>query len=84
MRLPTEFWPVLHLLYARLEKAGTTHDERLAALTESYARLSPPARRDMLRELRALTTALNELEPLALVEALTDGEGLPHDHGGLA
>ena len=84
MRTPNEFWPVLHLLHARLENAGPTHDARLDALTQSYARLSPPARRDMLRELRAVSSVLNELEPLALVEALTDGEGLPHDHGGVA
>jgi hypothetical protein len=83
VRTPTEFWPLLHLLYVRLDIVGRAHDERLAALTESYARLSPPARRDMLRELRVVSAALNELEPLALVEALHD-EDRPRDRGSLA
>ncbi len=83
MRTPSEFWPVLHLLYARLENAGPSHDQRMSALTESYARLSPLARRDMLRELRVLSAALNELEPLALVEALHD-EDRPYDRGSIA
>jgi hypothetical protein len=73
----------LHLLYIRLDNAGPAHDERMTALTESYARLSPPARRDMLRELRVVSAALNELEPLALVEALHD-EDRPRDRGSLA
>src|SRR5688572_744433 len=84
VKTPSDFWPVLHLLYARLVQAGPTHNARLAALTESYARLSPLARRDMLRELQAVSTALGELEPLALVEALHDGEEAPWDRGGVA
>lgn len=83
MRTPTEFWPLLHLLYVRLGHAGPAHDERMTALTESYARLSPLARRDMLRELRVVSAALNELEPLALVEALHD-EDRPRDRGSVA
>jgi hypothetical protein len=67
-----------------LPEAGQSHDERLAELTQAYARQSPAVRRDMLRELRAVSTALSELEPLVLVEALTDGSSLPHDRGGVA
>jgi hypothetical protein len=34
--------------------------------------MSGAARRDMFRELRAVVAALHDLEPLVLVEALTD------------
>jgi hypothetical protein len=75
---------MLHLLYARLEAAGAHHDERLEAVTESFARLTPAARRDLLRELRTVLAALNDLEPLVLVEALHEGQERRCDWGGVA
>jgi hypothetical protein len=84
VKAPTGFWPALHLLLTRLDGAGQSHDERMTALTQSYARMSPPARRDMLRELRTVATALNELEPLVMVEALHDAQSRPRDRGGVA
>jgi hypothetical protein len=72
------------LLYGRLEAAGPSHDERLAAVTESFAKMSAPVRRDLLRELRSVSAALNDLEPLVFSEALHDDEGLPRCRGGLA
>jgi hypothetical protein len=84
VKAPTEFWPVLHLLYGRLEAAGPTHEQRLAAVTESFAKMSAPVRYDLLRELRKVATTLNELEPMVFSEALHDSEGLPHSRGGLA
>lgn len=84
MKAPTEFWPVLHLLYGRVEAAGLSHEERLAAMTESFAKMSAPVRRDLLRELRSVAATLNDLEPLVFSEALHDSEGLPRARGGLA
>jgi hypothetical protein len=75
VKMPREFWPLMHLACARFEASGTTHQQRLQAAMEDYASLSDAARRDLLRELRALMSALHDLEPLAMVEALTDKEG---------
>jgi hypothetical protein len=84
VKAPTEFWPVLHLLYARLENAGASYDERLESVTESFSRLTPAARRDLMRELRTVLAALNDLEPQVLVEALHEGQGRRCDWGGVA
>jgi plasmid stabilization system protein ParE len=84
VKAPTEFWPVLHLLHTRLEAAGPFHDERLEAITDSFARMTPAARRDLLRELRTLVAALSDLEPLVLVEALHEGHSQQRDWGGVA
>ena len=83
MKTPKDFWPLLHLAYARFEAGGATYQERLDATLAAYAKMSVAARRDMLRELRAVVTALHDLEPPVLVEALTDhevranGSGMP-------
>jgi hypothetical protein len=74
MRTPKEFWPLLHLAQVRFEAGGATHSARLDKAMQDFSRLSVATRRDMLREMRALVTTLNELEPLALIEALTDKE----------
>ena len=75
MKTPREFWPLLHLAFARFEAGGETHQERLDAALATYAKMSVAARRDMLREVRAVATVLQDLEPRALVEALTDQPG---------
>ena len=74
MRTPKELWPLLHLAHVRFEAGGPTHNARLDKAMQDFSRLSVATRRDMLREMRALVTTLNELEPLALIEALTDKE----------
>jgi hypothetical protein len=72
VKTPKDFWPLFHLAYARFEASGRSHQERLDAVVASYAKMSGAARRDMFRELRAVVAALHDLEPLVLVEALTD------------
>ena len=74
MKTPREFWPLMHLACVRFEAGGATHQERLDAALADYASRSDAARRDLLRELQVLVSALHDLEPLALVEALTDKE----------
>jgi hypothetical protein len=74
MRTPKELWPLLHLAHMRFEAGGATHTTRLDKAMRDFSRLSVAARRDMLRELRSLVSMLNELEPRALIEALTDKE----------
>ena len=74
MRTPKELWPLLQLAHMRFEAGGASHAARLDKAMQDFSRLSVATRRDMLRELRALATTLNELEPLALIEALTDKE----------
>ena len=66
----------MHLACVRFEAGGATHQERLEAAIADYASLSDSARRDLLRELEVLAAALHDLEPMALVEALTDKEGI--------
>jgi hypothetical protein len=75
VKTPKEFWPLLHLAYSRFEAGGRSHQERLDEVVASYAKMSMAARRDMFRELRAVVAALHDLEPLVLVEALTDQPG---------
>jgi hypothetical protein len=83
VKTPKEFWPLLHLAYARFQAGGDTYQQRLDTTLAAYAKMSVAARRDMLRELRAVVTALHDLEPPVLVEALTDhevrsnGSGMP-------
>jgi hypothetical protein len=67
-----------------LEAAAPFHEERLEAITESFARMTPAARRDLLRELRTLMATLSDLEPMVLVEALHEGQSRQRDWGGVA
>jgi hypothetical protein len=67
-----------------LEGTAPFHDERLEAITESFARMTPAARSDLVRELRAVLTALSDLEPMVLVEGLHEGPSRQRDRGGVA
>lgn len=69
MKTPNEFWLALHEMVQAAELEGSSSDERVLNVVQAFQKMPRPTQREILSEMVAAVTFLQELYPRVLVAA---------------